>query len=183
MHRVHVRHACSVRWAWRITAGFCHTFPQCCHSNTTKCKSAQLCTTRGHPLPLPKLHLGLCNSVGMRPWTERQIQTQTHTDKPVGFYGPSVPPGPNAPSLKCPLNIVPNSEFRMCPDPEFPNALHSEFMNTLNVDFLNVPLQRTYVIPCQQQMGSSAVLRARRSALVLAASTRCLRRVHTIGRG
>jgi len=32
-------------------------------------------------------------------------------------------------------------------------------------------LQRAYVIPCQQQMGSSAVLRARRSALVLAAWT------------
>jgi len=44
-------------------------------------------------------------------------------------------------------------------------------------------LQRAYVIPCRQQMGSSAVLRARRSALVLAASTRCLRRAHSIGRG
>ena len=27
MRNVHVRHACSVRWAWRITAGLCHTFP------------------------------------------------------------------------------------------------------------------------------------------------------------
>jgi len=46
-------------------------------------------------------------------------------------------------------------------------------MNTPNVEFLNVPLQRAaaYVIPCQQQMGSSAVLRAWRSTLVLAAWT------------
>jgi len=44
-------------------------------------------------------------------------------------------------------------------------------------------LQRAYVIPCRQQMGSSAVLRARRSALVLAASTRCSRRASSIGRG
>jgi len=39
-------------------------------------------------------------------------------------------------------------------------------------------LQRAYVIPCRQQMGSSAVLR-----FVLAASTRCLRLAHSIGRG
>ena len=44
--------------------------------------------------------------------------------------------------------------------------------------FERTSLQRAYVIPCRQQMGSSA-----RSALVLAASTRCLRRVHSIGRG
>jgi len=36
--------------------------------------------------------------------------------------------------------------------------------------FERTSLQRTYVIPCRQQMGSSAVLRARRSALVLAVS-------------
>jgi len=49
--------------------------------------------------------------------------------------------------------------------------------------FGRTSLQRAYVIPCRQQMGSSAVLRARRSALVLAASMRCLRRAHSIGRG
>jgi len=62
------------------------------------------------------------------------------TSKPVGFYGPIAPTGPNAPSSECLPNVVPNSEFRTCPDPEFPNALHSEFMNTPNVEFLNVPL-------------------------------------------
>jgi len=62
------------------------------------------------------------------------------TDKPVGFYGPIAPPGPNAPSSECRPNVVPNSEFQTCPDPEFPNTLHSEFMNTPNVEFLNVPL-------------------------------------------
>jgi len=49
--------------------------------------------------------------------------------------------------------------------------------------FERTSLQSAYVIPCRQQMGSSAVLRARRSALVLAASTRCLWRAHGIGRG
>jgi len=65
---------------------------------------------------------------------------QLNRNKPVGFYGPIVPLGPNAPSSECLPNIVPNSDFRTCPDPEFPNALHSEFMNTPNVEFLNVPL-------------------------------------------
>ena len=31
--------------------------------------------------------------------------------KPVGFCGPIVPPGPNAPSSECPPNVVPNSQF------------------------------------------------------------------------
>jgi len=61
-------------------------------------------------------------------------------EKPVGFYGPTAPPGPYAYSLECPPNVVPSCEFRTCPDPEFQNALHSEFMNTPNVEFLNVPL-------------------------------------------
>jgi len=33
-------------------------------------------------------------------------------NKPVGFYGPIAPPGPTAPSSECPLNVMPNSEFR-----------------------------------------------------------------------
>jgi len=41
----------------------------------TDCKSAQQCITRGHPLPFPKLHPGLCTSVGMRRGTD------THTDR------------------------------------------------------------------------------------------------------
>jgi len=53
-------------------------------------------------------------------------------------------------------------------------------MNTPNVEFLNVPVCSMPVIPCRQHMGSSAVLRARRSALVLAAKHR---RAHSIGRG
>ena len=48
--------------------------------------------------------------------------------------------------------------------------------------FERTSLQRAYVIPCRQQMGSSAMLLARRSALMLAASTRCLHRAHSIGR-
>jgi len=49
--------------------------------------------------------------------------------------------------------------------------------------FERTSLQCAYVILCRQQMGSCGVLRARRSALVLATSTRCLRRAHSIGRG
>ena len=37
----------------------------------------------GHPLPLPKLHPGPCNSVGTRPRTEKQTDTQTDTDERV----------------------------------------------------------------------------------------------------
>ena len=49
--------------------------------------------------------------------------------------------------------------------------------------FERTSLQRSYVIPCRQQMGSSAVLRACCSTLVLAASTQCLWRAHSIRRG
>ena len=99
-----------------------------------------------------------------------QATHQQHNDKPVGFYGPIAPPGPNAPSSECPPNVVPNSEFRTCPDPEFPNELHSEFMNTPNVEFLNIPL-------C-----SAAISYLAGSALMLAASTRCWRQAHSTGR-
>jgi len=39
------------------------------------CKSAQLCTTRGQPLPRPKLHPGPFCSVGVRPRTDRHTHT------------------------------------------------------------------------------------------------------------
>jgi len=42
------------------------------------CKSAQYCTTRWHRLPLPKLHPGLCSSVGM--WRRTDRHTDKHTD-------------------------------------------------------------------------------------------------------
>ena len=43
------------------------------------CKSAQQCTTRGHPLPFPKLHPGPCNSVGMQTHTQTDTQTRVTT--------------------------------------------------------------------------------------------------------
>jgi len=46
-------------------------------SPCTDCKSAQQCTTRGHPYHSPKLHPGPYNSVGMRPQTDRHTDTQT----------------------------------------------------------------------------------------------------------
>jgi len=86
MRSVRVRHACGVRWAWRITAGLCHAFPSCCHSDATRTpianppNSAQL---GGIPYHSRKLHPGPCNSVVMRPRTgtqaDRQTDRHTHT--------------------------------------------------------------------------------------------------------
>ena len=41
---------------------------------THRLQTAQLCTTRGHPYHSPKLHLGLCSSMGMWQGTDK------HTD-------------------------------------------------------------------------------------------------------
>ena len=97
----------------------------------------------------------------------------TNTEyKPGGFYGPIAPPGLNAPSSECPPNVVP--KFRV---PNVPRSRISErapfriYEHAECRVFERTCLQRAYVIPCRQQMGSSAVLRARRSALVLAART------------
>ena len=62
-------------------------------------------------------------------------------------------------------------------------ALHSEFMNTPNIDFLNVHLCSAPMSYLAGSKWGPVVLRARRNALVLAPSTRCLRRAHSIGRG
>ena len=44
----------------------------------TDCKSAQYCTTRGHPVQLPQLtSAGPCKSVSMRPRKDRQTHRQT----------------------------------------------------------------------------------------------------------
>ena len=81
--RACVRSACGVRCAWRITSGLCHAFPLCCHSNASRAPianpphSAQL---GGSPYHCPKLYPGPCNTVGMRPRTDRQTDTHTHTD-------------------------------------------------------------------------------------------------------
>ena len=55
------------------------------------------------------------------------------------------------------------------------NALHCEFMNTPHVEFLNVPV-------CSAPMSFLAGNGVVRSALVLAARMRCLRRTHSNGR-
>jgi len=55
---------------------------KCCHSNATRApianppNSAQL----GSIPYSPKLHPGLCSSVGMRPWTDRHTDTHRHTN-------------------------------------------------------------------------------------------------------
>jgi len=102
----------------------------------------------------------------------------TRSDKPVGFYSPIAPSGPNAPSSECPPNVVPNCEFRTCQIPNFrtrsiPNLWTRPMWSFWT--YLFAP-RLCHTLPAAN--GSSAVLR-----LVLAASTRCLRRAHSIGRG
>jgi len=76
-----------------------------------------------------------------------------------------------------------NARRTLCPFPNLPISRNSErdpfriYEHAQCRLFERTSLQRAYV------MGSSAVLRARRSTLVLAASKRCLRRAHSIGRG
>ena len=65
-----------------------------------------------------------------------------------------------------------HAQFRMCPDPEFPNALHRIYEHAQCRVFERTSLQRAYVIPRWQQMGSSPVPRARHSTFW------CLQRAH-----
>ena len=88
-------------------------------------------------------------------------------------------PRSECPSLECPSNVVPNSEFQTCPDPEFPNALHSEFMNTPMSSFWTY-LFAARLCDTLPQMGSSAVLRVRRAHWWC---SQHWRRAHSIGRG
>jgi len=84
MRSVRVRHACGVRWAWRITTGLCSSIVL--HSNATCApianppNSAQLGGSLYHS---PKLHPGPCNSVGMRPRTDVQTDRQTDRETPI----------------------------------------------------------------------------------------------------
>jgi len=84
---------------------------------------------------------------------------------------------------------VRNARRTSCPIPNVPRSRISErapfriYEHGQCQVFERTSLHRAYVIPCRQQMGSSAVLRTCRSAFVLAASTRCLRQAHSIGRG
>jgi len=94
--------------------------------------------------------------------------------KPVGFYGPIAPPVLNAPSSECPPKVVPNSDFRTWLPRSRIISERAPFWIYEHAQcriFERTSLQRAYVVPCRQQMGSTAVQRARRSALVLAART------------
>jgi len=56
--------------------------PLCCHSDATRAPIANppnSAQPRGSPYHSPKLHPGPCNSVGMRPQTDRHTDRQTHT--------------------------------------------------------------------------------------------------------
>ena len=55
-------------------------FALCCHSNATRAPIANPPNTAqlgGSPYHAPKLHPGPCSSVGVRPRTDRQTDTQT----------------------------------------------------------------------------------------------------------
>jgi len=111
-------------------------------------------------------------------WTDRQIDRQTSRLVFTARMRPQVRMHPvrNARRTSCPIPNVPRSRnSERAPLQIYEHAKCRLFERTY--------LQRAYGIPCRQQMGSSAVLRACRSTLVLAASTRCLQRAHSIGRG
>ena len=82
-----MRSACSVRWACWITAGLCHAFPQCCHSNAT-CEPIANPPNRaqlgGIPYHSPKLRPGPSNSVCIRPRSNEELQY--HTNRHVLKY-------------------------------------------------------------------------------------------------
>jgi len=69
------------------SVGLCYTQCICALSSWKKKSSVMYLiasnTTRGHPLPLPKLHPGPCNSVGMQPRRDRHTDTQTDTQTRV----------------------------------------------------------------------------------------------------
>jgi len=94
-----------------------------------------------------------------------------------------------APRSECPQLGMPAERCAQFQVPNVPRSRVSESAPFLIYEhaqcrvFERICLQCAYVTPCRQQMGSSAVLRARRSALVTAASMQCLRRAHSIGRG
>jgi len=53
----------------------------CCHSNETRALIANLTNSaqsEGIPYHSPNLHVGLCSSVGMWRWTDRQTDRQRH---------------------------------------------------------------------------------------------------------
>ena len=92
--------------------------------------------------------------------------TSKKNDKPVDFYGPIAQPGPNARLTLCPIPSSGRAQNRLSKRDPFQIYEHAQCRV-----FERTSLQRAYVIPCQQQMGSSAVLRACRNVLVLAAWT------------
>jgi len=67
----------------------CMGFALYCHSNATRApianppNSAQL---GGRLYHVPKLHPGPSSSVGVRPWTDRQTDTQTHRHTDMGEH-------------------------------------------------------------------------------------------------
>ena len=108
-------------------------------------------------------------------------QTDRQTDKPVGFYGPNAPPGPNAPSSECPPNVMPDSERAQIPKfrtRSTPNLWTRQMSTFWTYQFA---ARLWHTLPAAN--GVAAVLRARCSALVLAALSGCRIRTCVIAIG
>ena len=98
--------------------------------------------------------------------------TRVKNDNPVHFLRPDCAPRSECPQFGMPAER--RAQFRV---PDVPWSRMSErdpfriYEHAQCRVFERTSLQRAYVIPCQQQMVSSAVLRACLNALVLAAWT------------
>jgi len=71
------RHKASTGTRWHFA------FVLCCHSNETRAPITNLpngAQLRSTPYYSPKLHPGLCSSVGMWQWTDRHTETHTGRD-------------------------------------------------------------------------------------------------------
>jgi len=90
---------------------------------------------------------------------------ESDRNKLVGYYHPIAPPGPKVPPVRnarrtsCPIRSSERAQIPNLWTRSIPNLRTRPMWS-----FERTCLQRAYVIPCRQQMGSSAVLRARRSA-------------------
>jgi len=104
----------------------------------TDSKSAQQCTTKGHPLSFPQVTFGLCSSVGMRLGTDRQ---RTQTALTTIHFASAMP------HAKC------NQEIKQICNSHFDNAKFTSFdhcrASTLIVLQMNASAQSVKTLECR----------------------------------
>ena len=110
------------------------------------------------------------------------LRKMNNHNKPDGFYGWIAPPGPNAPvwnarRMSC---QIPSSKRAQIPNFRM-RCILNLWTHQCRV-FERTSLQRAYVIPCRK-WGRPLSYGYSNCALVIAASTQCRRRAHSIGRG